>query len=67
VSPTLGGFLEIFGPVAVAFLSFGLFLGWVIWGGRLRGHARHCPARRDISDAEWDGITARMRDAGGSG
>jgi uncharacterized iron-regulated membrane protein len=60
-------YLAIFAPVFAIALAGGLFLGWVLWGGRVRGHKRRCPTRQPVSDSEWDGITARIRDAGGSG
>jgi hypothetical protein len=30
-----------------------------------RGHKRRCPARYSVADAEWDAITARIREPGG--
>jgi hypothetical protein len=65
---TFLAYLAIFAPVFAVAMAAGLFLGWHCrgWREHRRPHARHCPARRPVSDAEWDGITARMRDAGGS-
>ena len=55
-------YLGIFGPVAVVFLA----IGWLARGRMERGHKRRCPARQPVSDGEWDGFVARIRERGES-
>ena len=61
--PTLTGFLEIFGPVAVAFLGFGLFLGWRAcrWWHKGGQTVEQIIAGQDVG-AEWAGIWRDVRD-----
>jgi hypothetical protein len=54
-------YLGIFGPVAVVFAA----IGWAARGWMERGHKRRCPSRYSVTDAEWDAITARIREPGG--